>query len=387
MVIVNSSTNAPFSIVPVDLGTNPKKSIKVTVLQLSASYSEGNVSKKLEKKFLNQIVDVMPIADLIVCTELTVPRRLIDDLTELCNNSKSILVGGLTRGSHRENEVGIWTPKGFYQQRKIYPAPIEGNIPTGDSVYLFYNTFIGNFACLICYEFTDTVIPLRLRGVLDLLIVPTYNSSVTTFHSAAEAYTYLTYCYILLCNVAPPGGSAIYGPMKRDKCIQSWGGIMPIIRHAPLDLEGLQEMTSDIGQSSSSDYFLKLPAGYQRSSIQELQEQLSPQKKVLLVSPDRYLPNISEVDISDSFRPVEQNQFRTFLDDDCKVIYGISGTTSSETHRLLQKFVQIAKADYADVFTPVFIRTDVGGLEDQLNEFQSKPPYPGILGNRPCSIF
>lgn len=135
------------------------------------------------------------------------------------------MVGGFFYNETNQNIARIFFPNGnVYEQYKLELSPIEKSQLSAMDVsnqsskdINIFKSSIGDFAVLICYDFTNPALIDLLRGKIDYLIIPSWNNSVKTYAESAAANCYSNYCHIVICNVADYGGSCIYAPMAGEK--------------------------------------------------------------------------------------------------------------------------------------------------------------------------
>ena len=92
----------------------------------------------------------------------------------------------------------------------------EAHEQLNKEINVLVDTPVGDFAVLVCYDFTDTSLLMDLRGKIDYLIILTMNKSVERFDTSAISFARNNYHHIFLCNIAKYGGSATYGPFIRS---------------------------------------------------------------------------------------------------------------------------------------------------------------------------
>jgi len=83
----------------------------------------------------------------------------------------------------------------------------------GEYVNCFFNSGFGDFAVLICYDYTDPNLMQKLSGKIDILFVVANNPDVNTFSQKAISDCYSSYCFIVICNNSIYGYSGVYGPL------------------------------------------------------------------------------------------------------------------------------------------------------------------------------
>ena len=107
-----------------------------------------------------------------------------------------------------------------HYQRKLQVTDPEraAGISGGEELLLFAASGWGNFAVIICYDFTavHTLRP-ALQGKIDLLLVITCNRDAQNFARLAEFESLPLHAYVAVVNVSDIGGSIVAAPVHGDK--------------------------------------------------------------------------------------------------------------------------------------------------------------------------
>ncbi len=219
---------------PINLGEQIRNKVDVHLMQigvLSTNFSafmdneyqkqQGDIVKKNLRTL--RITKNKNIGNIIIFPELSVPNSLKIDLQDFAKRKKAFIIAGFFYNEQCQNCCYIFDPKGkIHKQYKLNPAPDENNEvhraheQLKKEIKVFVSTPVGDFAVLVCYDFTDTSLLMELRGKIDHLIIITMNKSVERFDTDAISSARNNYHHIFLCNTAKYGWSAIYGPFIRN---------------------------------------------------------------------------------------------------------------------------------------------------------------------------
>lgn len=214
-------------------------------MEFSWSTSNDLTFPKSDDKITFRVKELLRIAklntvDLIIFPELSIPEKLIEKLQEWSKEQESIIICG----SHYYSNHGVRISRcpiiikgNVYFTEKIHPSPLEkspisGNgLNAGRKVIKFINSFIGNFAVLICSDYLEE----NLKGQLDLqsldiLCVPSFQRDSALYHSRMniDCENSQSGIYILYSNFKDEkygdGNSAVFGIMDKiylDKLSQA----------------------------------------------------------------------------------------------------------------------------------------------------------------------
>ena len=184
-------------------------------------------NKDLLRDFVS--IAVRQKVDLLVFPELTVPKEFVEELYDVANENDMIIIAG----THYKRVEGGYTslcpivlPNHIYETQKITPAPSEksafkeGTI-SGNEIFCFRGSKIGDFAVLICLDYTNTQLKDLLdKDELDFLIVSACNPKSKGFfyHMQTDVQGSRDGLYILYSNVISKilgvdGRSSLFGIM------------------------------------------------------------------------------------------------------------------------------------------------------------------------------
>lgn len=120
--------------------------------------------------------------------------------------------------NHNVCQLILDTPNAIPPQLKISPSAFEDSeimgtrMVPGEKLIHIYETQFGKFAVLICRDFGNFVH--SLRGIVDLIFVPSYNSTNVRFHKDADNHVTNSPSYIIISNTALYGGTSIFGQLN-----------------------------------------------------------------------------------------------------------------------------------------------------------------------------
>lgn len=120
------------------------------------------------------------------------------------------------------------------------------------------------FALLVCSELTNISYRAALRGEVDALFVPEWNSDTETFNALVESAALDIHAYIIQCNDRKYGDSRIRAPYKdswqRD-VLRVKGGIDDYCVTGEIDIQSLRQFQSSF--RSPSGPFKPVPDGFE----------------------------------------------------------------------------------------------------------------------------
>lgn len=93
-------------------------------------------------------------------------------------------------------------------------AQKNGEFQAGDVVAHGTDSSGVFFSVLICSDLTDVTLRSKLRGKIDMLFVPAWNTDVETFDGIVQASALDLHAYVVLCNNGSIGDTRIRAPYK-----------------------------------------------------------------------------------------------------------------------------------------------------------------------------
>ena len=122
------------------------------------------------------------------------------------------------------------------------------------------------FALMVCSELTNISYRASLRGKVDALFVPEWNSDTETFNALVESAALDVHAYIIQCNDRQYGDSRIRAPFtdswKRD-VLRIKGGVTDYCVIGEIDVQALRQFQSNY--RSPSKPFKPVPDGFEIS--------------------------------------------------------------------------------------------------------------------------
>jgi hypothetical protein len=236
----------------IELGEQPREEYKVAAFQVRVPVvyfdEKLRLREDVEVKHGKHVEDhvrraINEGADVICLPELSTSMNIEQKLQQISlQYPDRIIIGGSYYDNNSRNRCPIFINQGLYVQEKLFPAQNEREgMQQGNSLNVFINSRIGDFAILICYDFTYSDIIQRLKHLIDILFVIASNRDNKTFRKAFNDYCYQNYWYITYVNNDIYGGSAFYLPVKYDdfeqdkKGVDSEGIIYKTLRLKELD--------------------------------------------------------------------------------------------------------------------------------------------------------
>lgn len=209
----------------IDLGNkisvNP---CKIAICQITCP-SESEVTKNYhfpqelalsqEQKILDYLNRLEEDIKFVVFPEFCIPENTLSKLITFARKKNIYIIGGLEYDYWLRNQCIIIAPSGkCYKSAKLKASKYDhSEMRGGEYINCFINSGFGDFAVLICYDFTDSNLIQELSGKIDTLFVVSNNPDVNTFSQKAISDCYSSYCFIVICNNSTHGYSGVYGPL------------------------------------------------------------------------------------------------------------------------------------------------------------------------------
>lgn len=200
-------------------------------------------------------------AKLIVFPEFFMPIQWLQEILVFARKNKIAVLSGLrylVNGDRAYNYIAVLQPfssEGFkyslplFREKNFY-APAEKielakkqlycKDPSQKSTHLIsWNNL--NYSNLMCYELTNIEYRYKLRGLIDLLIVPELNRDTNYFSNMVESTTRDLHAFVIQVNTSKYGDSRITGPYNSlyKDIIKLKGGEDNIILTGTIDTEEL----------------------------------------------------------------------------------------------------------------------------------------------------
>ena len=190
--------------------TCPSKSEVTKNYRFLQELAQSQEQKILD--YLNQLEEDIKFA---VFPEFCIPENTLSKLINIARKKNIYIIGGLEYDYWLRNQCIIITPSGkCYKSAKLKASKYDhSEMRDGEYINCFINSGYGDFAVLICYDFTDSNLIQELSGKVDILFIVAYNPDVSTFSQKAISDCYSSYCFIVICNNSTYGYSGVYGPL------------------------------------------------------------------------------------------------------------------------------------------------------------------------------
>ena len=276
-------------LIPIDLCEIPLNIIKIQLCQIEIPDNYFEINFKIKKEYILDLKEkifnylnksIQLDAKFVIFPELVLPYELLNEIIEFAlQNNKYIIIG--MEYKNDKNSCKLITDSGkIFTQDKVYASKDEkGHMILGKNINLYINTPIGDFATIICYDFTNIGIISSLCGFIDIIFVISRNPALLEYEYKARAISYYNYCCTLICNQAgklksrPMGSSAVYLPkyvyrdennMIHDNMQIFQLGINEDYDTFEFSLDQLRNITEN---RQIIRPFLDLPAGYSRNRL------------------------------------------------------------------------------------------------------------------------
>jgi predicted amidohydrolase len=152
-----------------------------------------------------------------------VPLESRDFFARVTRDHPIVIVAGQEYNSQRQNCALVAVAGNVIEQPKIVRSPFDlPDICVGDTINVFRNTRVGDFAVLVCSDLASPEIIEKLKGNLDLLITVERNKAVNAYAHLAFTAAYEIGCYVLLANDSIHGPSLLAMPRKRERDRLRW---------------------------------------------------------------------------------------------------------------------------------------------------------------------
>ena len=237
----------------VKIGTGKKDTIRVALTNISLKDSDwtamardqSNLSLdryQIISKLINETLKLKPRPDYLLFPELSIPLRWVDSIANRLQQSRISLIAGTeyrhfikTNELHSEvvlvltdNRLGypsfvkIWQPKlepavgeDFNLASRIGKswAVSERKAKQMKPVYVHHGF---HFGVMICSELLNSRARIRFQGLVDALMVLSWNKDLDTFASLIESTALDIHAYTILVNNQNYGDSRIRSPARKS---------------------------------------------------------------------------------------------------------------------------------------------------------------------------
>lgn len=200
--------------------------VRIATIQLNFELSSDRFPPEIvdKERVKSRIKNALTIAKEHKANLVCLPELSICDewLPEIKSQSTGmIIIAGSNYDKEGHNKCQILYSSNDVEippQIKIKPSEFEspretGNgMVSGNNIYI-YETAVGIFSVLICRDFGNYINDLADK--VDIIFVPSYNSSPDRFETTAHAHVQDHPSYIIISNTALYGGTSIFGQMDK----------------------------------------------------------------------------------------------------------------------------------------------------------------------------
>lgn len=202
-------------------------------------------------------------ADIVVFPEMSIPENLIEEIKETIKGQKIFVIAGTHLHQYDDDEeegkkkyyntcpVLISDGTGNVKQYEVHRNELSSDdqdvetkfgivIEEGRGMLRFRNTGFGDFTVLICLDFVQNDMSMKLFQKIDFLIVPSWNRDTDRFGTHAEDAAREKWWFVALANNGIYGQSGLYAPYKGDE----WQGLKGRIQGT--NVEGVEYYTIDV---------------------------------------------------------------------------------------------------------------------------------------------
>ena len=154
-------------------------------------------------------------ADIVCLPELCVNENWLPDMKSQFNGMFIIPGTCYDKENHNICQLVLEHSGDIQPQLKFNPSSfedsrvMEGRMKSGEKLINIYETQFGKIAILICRDFGNFIH--FLRGIVDIVFVPSYNKANERFHKDADNHVTNSPSYVILSNTALYGGTSIFG--------------------------------------------------------------------------------------------------------------------------------------------------------------------------------
>ncbi len=295
--VVNDDSKKRRQIIHIGDGETNSVVVAITNLETKddmwAASASGRPKLTLERykrisDLVNQAIQVRPKPDYLLLPELSLPREWVHSLASRLTQSGINLIAG-TEYAHQDeksvvshaflqlidNRIGFSTPVRIWQEKRE-PAVGEdkeltskfgkswASTPSSKKPIYRHNDFY--FGVMVCSELQNSKARVRFQGVIDALMVLSWNQDLDTFSALVEATALDVHAYTVLVNNRKYGDSRVRSPAKesfRRDLARVRGGENDFCVTVKLNVKSLREFQSRAKRwPEESDQFKPVPEGF-----------------------------------------------------------------------------------------------------------------------------
>lgn len=210
----------------VSVSKREKEIVRIAAIQLNFKLSDTGFPPQIidKSQSKSKVMEALKMArdaevDIVCLPELCICEDWIPEIKDACQNIAVIAGSYYDAEKHNVCQPLLDSGSNIPPQIKIIPSPFEEKgiisqkmIP-GDRLHI-YDTKVGKFSVLICRDFIN--LRHQLRGMTDIIFVPSYNKEIKRFHDDANNHINNGPAYIVISNTSLYGGTSVFGRIRKE---------------------------------------------------------------------------------------------------------------------------------------------------------------------------
>ena len=219
---------------------------------------------EMSKKLISHKISFVAGIDHVFCDTTYAINRVLCSLV-VSNNSKQVKPQGVVVAFDKLFPAEVERDLLRKIRREFRPDPL---LEKGIVKIVHHNNedISLSFGLMICRDFTDMALRSKMRGRVDLIIVPCWNRDIHTYSSLVEATTSDLHSYVICVNDRIYGDTRIRVPAKESwarDIVRISGGEEDLVMIGTLRIGELRREQSKMLLGLSSEAFKPLPTGYE----------------------------------------------------------------------------------------------------------------------------
>lgn len=174
----------------VDLGIKSTGSGHIAICQISCP-SRNDITKSYrftdnfaqrQKRKIREYLNSLEAGTLVVFPECSIPEGMLREIIKCAVRKKMHIVGGLEYDHRLRNRCIVVTPSGkCYTSAKLNKSRYDHpEMEEGEYVNCFINSEFGDFAVLVCYDYTSSNLIGELSGKVDVVFIIANNPNISS---------------------------------------------------------------------------------------------------------------------------------------------------------------------------------------------------------------
>jgi len=207
----------------IDVFENKNNIVRIATIQINFQLTDSFPPTLVERDATkNKIISALEKAknegaEIACLPELCIHEEWVEEIGNQFSNMIIILGSYYDSNNYNTCKLSLESDISIQPQRKITPSAFEDSrvmgprMTCGEKIINIYQTKFGSFAILICRDFGNFIH--FLRGKVDIVFVPSYNSANDRFHKDADSHITNSPSYVIISNTALYGGTSIFGQL------------------------------------------------------------------------------------------------------------------------------------------------------------------------------